>query len=56
MPIPKGYHEILTNEYGDYMSLPPIEQRKPITQVVFYDLNHSYTEYKGVHYCKRYNV
>ena len=56
MPIPKGYHEILTNEYGDYMSLPPIEQRKPITQVVFYDLNHSYTEYKGVHYCKQYNV
>ena len=24
---PKGYHEILTSIYGDYMQLPPIEQR-----------------------------
>ena len=25
--IPNGWHEILTNFYGDYMVLPPIEQR-----------------------------
>ena len=25
--IPKNYHEILTSDYGDYMQLPPVEQR-----------------------------
>ena len=25
--IPKKYHEILTSDYGDYMQLPPVEQR-----------------------------
>ena len=25
--IPKHYHEILTSDYGNYMQLPPIEQR-----------------------------
>ncbi len=25
--IPKGYHEILTTEFGDYMKLPPEEKR-----------------------------
>ena len=24
---PKNYHEILTADYGDYMQLPPEEQR-----------------------------
>ena len=25
--VPKGYDEILTKQYGDYMKLPPIEQQ-----------------------------
>ena len=25
--IPKNYHEILASDYGDYMQLPPVEQR-----------------------------
>ena len=25
--IPKGYHRILTEQWGDYMKLPPVEQR-----------------------------
>ena len=25
--VPKNYHEILTADYGDYMQLPPEEQR-----------------------------
>lgn len=25
--IPKNYHEILTSDYGDYMQLPPVDQR-----------------------------
>ena len=27
--IPSGYDNILRNTYGDYMTLPPIEQQKP---------------------------
>ncbi len=27
--IPSGYHELLSNIYGDYMVLPPIEERVP---------------------------
>ncbi len=29
LPIPKDYHHYLTQIYGDYMKLPPIEERKP---------------------------
>jgi O-antigen ligase len=25
--VPIGYHDILTQEYGDYMQLPPVEKR-----------------------------
>ena len=27
--IPKGWHEVLTEVYGDYMKLPPVEKRVP---------------------------
>lgn len=30
MPVPIGYMRCLTRRYGDYMQLPPIEDRKPI--------------------------
>ena len=29
VPVPGGYKEILTRLYGDYMKLPPVEQRHP---------------------------
>lgn len=29
LPIPKEYHQYLTQMYGDYMQLPPVEKRKP---------------------------
>lgn len=29
LKIPKCYDEILSRIYGDYMTLPPLEQRKP---------------------------
>lgn len=35
--IPKDYHEYLTNEYDDYMELPPIEKR--ISNHSFYYFN-----------------
>jgi lipopolysaccharide cholinephosphotransferase len=52
MPVPVGYDEYLRDQYGDYMKLPPESQRKPITDnLVFYDLDHSYLDYKGKYYC-----
>lgn len=52
MPIPEGYHEILTADYGDYMQFPPEDKRVPLTHnLVFYDLDHSYLNYKGKYYC-----
>ena len=29
---PKGYHEVLSSIYGDYMELPPVDQRIPCHQ------------------------
>ena len=51
MPIPCGYDYLLRDEYGDYMTPPPVDKRIPITKVVFYDLNKSYKAYKGIYYC-----
>jgi lipopolysaccharide cholinephosphotransferase len=54
MPIPKGYDEVLRAAYGDYMQLPPIEQRKPATDnLIFYDLDNSYKKYRGIYYYKQ---
>lgn len=54
MPVPVGYDEYLRDQYGDYTQLPPVDKRKPITDnLVFYDLDHSYLEYKGKYYCKK---
>lgn len=53
MPIPENYHEFLQAEYGNYMELPSVENRKPKTDcLAFYDLNNGYEKYKGIHYCK----
>ncbi len=52
MPAPVGYDQILRDYYGDYMQYPPEEQRKPATDnLIFYDLDHSYKDYKGKYYC-----
>lgn len=52
MPVPSGVDRILRKGFGDYMSFPPVEQRKPATDnLVFYDLDHSYKDYKGKYYC-----
>ena len=29
LPVPSGYKKILTDTYGDYMSLPPVKDRAP---------------------------
>ena len=52
MPIPAGFDRQLTTRYGNYMELPPEKDRKPATDnLVFYDLDHSYLNYKGKYYC-----
>lgn len=52
MPVPAGYDAVLRAAYGDYMKLPPKEARKPATDnLVFYDLDKSYLNYKGEYYC-----
>ncbi len=56
MPIPGGYDQYLRNAYGDYMQLPPEKSRVPATDnLVFYDLDHCYLDYKGIQYCKSKN-
>ena len=51
MPVPEDYDKWLTISYGDYMQLPPPEERVYRHDAVFIDLEHSYKQYKGIHYC-----
>jgi len=41
--MPIGYHQYLTQLYGDYMKLPPEEKRVGHHSCYFYDLNHRYS-------------
>lgn len=52
MPIPVGYDEYLTQVFGNYLELPPEEERKPHHEAVYVDTKNPYTEYKGIYYCK----
>lgn len=51
MPVPQGYDDYLRIAFGDYMKLPPKEKQVAHHDVVFYDLNNSYKQYKGKYYC-----
>lgn len=50
--IPVGYDLYLKELYGDYMQLPPEEDRIVKHHTVKIDIEHPYTEYKGVYYCR----
>lgn len=39
MPIPKGYDVYLKTAFGDYMTIPPVEQQKPHHDVVYCDVD-----------------
>lgn len=52
MPIPVGYDQYLTQVFGNYMELPPEEDRRPHHEAVYVDTKKSYTAYKGIYYCK----
>ena len=50
LPVMHGYKQYLTLIWGDYMKLPPIEERVAKHDLVFLDLEKSYKEYKGKYY------
>ena len=51
MPIPNGYDTYLRMAFGDYMQLPPEEERVPKHDTVYINLNESYKEFKYIYYC-----
>lgn len=50
LPIPVGYDNYLSNVFGDYMKLPPENQRTAHHETVFIDPDSSYKKYKGIYY------
>lgn len=51
MAVPAGTDEYLRISYGNYMELPPAEEQICRHNAAFIDLEHSYKQYKGIHYC-----
>ena len=51
MPVPSNVDEYLKISFGDYMQLPPEEERVARHSAVFIDLENCYKKYKGIHYC-----
>ena len=54
VPIPKGYHEMLTVTYGDYMKFPPVEKRVN-KHSLEYEPDVPYKEYCHQQYGVKYN-
>ena len=52
LPVPVGYDEYLKMAFGNYMDLPPEEARIPSHDGICVDLEHPYTDYKGIYYPK----
>lgn len=52
MPVMNGYDAYLKSVWGDYMKLPPEEDRVAKHNTVFIDLDNSYKKYRGKYYLK----
>ncbi len=53
MPLPYDFDTWLRVSYGDYMTPPSEKERILRHNIKFYDMNNSYTKYKGIHYCEK---
>lgn len=51
LPIMAGYEDYLTKIWGDYMELPPVEERVAKHDTVYTSVNEPYLKYKGIYYC-----
>lgn len=51
IPVMAGYRSYLTKIWGDYMQLPPIEQRVAKHDTVYLSTTEPYAQFKGVYYC-----
>lgn len=51
VPVPANCDNYLRRAYGDYMKLPPVDNRKFHHNFAQLDENKSYLEYKGIKYC-----
>jgi lipopolysaccharide cholinephosphotransferase len=45
IPIPDGWDEILTEYYGDYMRMPPLDKRASNHDDMIIDMERPYTDY-----------
>ena len=50
MPIPIGYDGYLKEAFGDYLTFPDEEKRKPPHDYLYLDLENGYEKYKGLKY------
>ncbi len=46
VPVSSYYHDLLTMQYGDYMRLPSVEERKNKVHAVLVDTKCNYTQYE----------
>lgn len=46
VPISAHYHELLVLQYGDYMTLPPEDERKCKVHAILVDTEKNHTEYE----------
>ena len=51
MPLMKGYDAYLKSVFGDYMQLPPENERKQKIKAVYINLDVGYEAFKGKYYC-----